>query len=77
MSFSKISAFQYNLINWNVCLLWKLEMKLTKTPQPLKIVLGHWTLPKQAATHSNNKQLWQTSRTDEVYTNAELVIPFS
>ena len=26
---------------------WKC-MKLTKTPQPLKIVLGHWTLPKQA-----------------------------
>ena len=77
MSFSKISTFQYNLINWNVCLLWNLEMKLTKTSQPLKIVLGHRTLPKQAATRSNNKQLWQTSRPDEVYTNAEIVIHFS
>jgi len=55
----------------------RLEMKLTKTSQPLKIVLGHWTLPKQAATRSNNKQLWQTSRTGEVYTNAEIVIHFS
>ena len=48
-------------------------MKLTKTSQPLKIVLGHWTLPKQAATRSNNKQSRQKSRTDNVYTNAEIV----
>ena len=37
-------------------------MILSKTPQPLTIVLGQWTLPKQAATRSNSKQSRQTSR---------------
>ena len=34
----------YNIVHWNVFMLWKLEMIFTKASQPLTIVLLHCTL---------------------------------